>query len=108
MRLNKDVDKVDHISIFARGYLEEFKACPINTSPNSPLQTHARWERPTTCCYKVNYDGAVFLESSEACIGVVVLNANGTPVSTLSQKIRFPLSVEATEAMQHGVQFVLL
>jgi hypothetical protein len=84
VRLNKAMDKVDHIPVFARGYLEEFKACQTITSPSSPSQPQARWKKPTTCGCKVNYDGAVFVKSSEVGIGVVFRNANGTPVATLS------------------------
>jgi ribonuclease HI len=83
--------------------------------PNSPssqllhLRPQTHWRKPTTCSYKVNYDGAVFAETAEAGIGVIVRNAYGKPMATLSQKIRFPLSVEATEAMaaRRAVRFAL-
>jgi ribonuclease HI len=57
----------------------------------------------------VNYDGAVFAKTAEVGIGVIVRNRHGRPVAMLSQKIRFPLSVEATEAMaaRRAVRFAL-
>lgn len=57
----------------------------------------------------MNYDGAVFAETAEAGIGVIVRNDYGKPIATLSQKIRYPLLVEATEAMvaRRAVRFAL-
>uniref|UniRef100_A0A2N9ETE5 Reverse transcriptase domain-containing protein n=1 Tax=Fagus sylvatica TaxID=28930 RepID=A0A2N9ETE5_FAGSY len=99
VRLGQQVEKAENIPAFVREYLLEFQACqfPHSPSPSSPVPTH--WRKPTTCRYKVNYDGAVFAETAEAGIGVIVRNDYGKPIATLSQKIRYPLSVEATEAM---------
>jgi ribonuclease HI len=108
-RLKQSVDKAEHIPDFAREYLHEFQSSQITHGPNPSPQQRTRWKKPTTCGFKVNYDGAVFAEKAEAGIGVVVRTANGSPMATLSQKIRYPLSVAATEAVaaRRAVRFAL-
>ena len=59
--------------------------------------------------YKTDYDGAVFSESGEAGIGVVVQDANGEVIVALAEKITYPGSVEMLEALvQEGLQNLLL
>ena len=108
-RLKQPVDKAEHIPDFAREYLHEFQSSQTTHGPNPLPQQQTQWKKPTTCGFKVNYDGAVFAETAEAGIGVVVRTANGSPMATLSQKIRYPLSVEATEAVaaRRAVRFAL-
>ena len=47
---------------------------------------------------KINYDGAVFNETGEAGIRVIIRNSLGAVMASLSQRIPFPHSVEAVEA----------
>ena len=49
--------------------------------------------------YKTNYDGAMFSESGEASIRVVVRDANGEVIAALAEKITYPGSVEMVEAL---------
>jgi ribonuclease HI len=109
VRLNQPAEKTDHIPEFVREYLKEFQSCRNPQHPNTSPQPLTSWRKPTICGYKVNYDGAVFAETAEAGIGVIVRNRQGQPLAMLSQKIRFPLSVEATEAMaaRRAVRFAL-
>ena len=62
LRLNKTVEKIENIGIFARGYLEEFSQSQSQrfNVPRQPPQPIARWLRPTQCHFKVNYDSATF------------------------------------------------
>ena len=108
-RLKQPVDKAEYIPVFAREYLQEFQSSQTTHHPNPSPQQQVQWKKPTTSGFKVNYDGAVFAETAEAGIGVVVRTATGSLMATLSQKIRYPLSVEATEAMaaRRAVRFAL-
>ena len=107
MRMNKVVDNIENTGAYARGYLEEFSQSQSQShstpspspSPRPPHKPIARWMRPSTCKFKVNYDGDVFNNSYEAGIEVVIWDTNGLATATLSQKIRYPHSVEATEAL---------
>ena len=46
---------------------------------------------------KANFDGAVFADSGEAGVGVVIQNENGEVMAALSEKIALPSSVEVLE-----------
>ena len=46
---------------------------------------------------KANFDGAVFADSGEAVVGVVIQNENGEVMAALSEKIALPSSVEVLE-----------
>ena len=49
--------------------------------------------------YKTNYDGAVFSESEEAGIGVIIKDVEELVIAALAKKIRYPGSVEVVEAL---------
>ena len=49
--------------------------------------------------HKINYDGVIFNNSDEVGIEVVVRDQEGTCIATLLQKIRYPQSVDNTEAL---------
>ena len=48
---------------------------------------------------KANFDGAVFVSSGEAGVGVVVQNENGEVMAALSEKIALPSSIEVLETV---------
>ena len=55
----------------------------------------------------MNYDGAIFTDSDEAGLGVVIRNDSGLVIAVLSKKIRIPCSVELVElqAVRKAVHF---
>ena len=57
--------------------------------------------------YKVNTDGAVFLNRKQAGSGVIIRDDDGEVVATLSKKWKYPLgAVEAkAKALEAGVNF---
>ena len=59
--------------------------------------------------YKANYDGAVFAESKEAGIGVIVRDDKGDVIVALAEKIPYPVSVEVLEALaaRRATKFVV-
>nr|XP_023920721.1 uncharacterized protein LOC112032192 [Quercus suber] len=59
--------------------------------------------------YKENYDGAVFAESEEAGIGVIVRDSKGDVIAALAEKIPYPGSVEVLEALvaRRAAKFVV-
>lgn len=58
-----------------------------------------KWSPPPPGMYKTNFDGAVFEDSSEAGIGMVIQNSAGEVMASLSEKIPFPSMVEAVEVL---------
>jgi len=59
--------------------------------------------------YKTNYDGAMFEDSEEAGIGVVVCNASGEVLVAFSEKILFPGLVDLVEVIvvRRATQFIV-
>ena len=55
----------------------------------------------------MNYDGAIFTDSDEAGLGVVIRNDSGLVIAVLSKKIHIPCSVELVElqAVRKAVHF---
>ena len=57
-----------------------------------------RWSRPPEGIYKVNFDAAMFENSSCAGIGAI-RDSDSEIIATLSQRIPLPFSMEMVEAM---------
>ncbi|XP_023910597.2 uncharacterized protein LOC112022257 [Quercus suber] len=58
-----------------------------------------RWVPPAEGTYKVNYDGAYFVDEEKAGIGVVVRNELGQVMGSLAEKIDMPSTVEVLKAL---------
>ena len=63
--------------------------------------------RPCFIKFKANFDGAMFNESDEAGVGVVIKDSMGQVIATMAEKIRKPHSMECLEmvAARHAVVF---
>ena len=58
-----------------------------------------RWLPSTDPLVKVNFDGAMFRESREAGLGVIVCDSQGRALASLSKKVILPPSVDDVEAL---------
>ena len=58
-----------------------------------------RWKPPDSGVYKINFDGALFLEQRCAGLGVVVRDSVGLVMAALSQRVRLPGSANVVEAL---------
>jgi ribonuclease HI len=63
-----------------------------------PKSDVIKWKPPVEGRYKVNYDGAIFRNTNEAGLGVIIRNARGEVMGSLCQRVPFPHSIEAVEA----------
>ena len=85
----------------AKQMLQEFTevhlAAPVQNS--SPQQSRPKWEPPPPSLLKINFDGAVFRETEEAGLGVVVRDSHGQVLASLAEKIKLPSSSEEVEAL---------
>jgi hypothetical protein len=99
VRLNKPVDRLEQINAFAQNNLDEFIQCSSCPVPPQGVCPPVIWRAPTRCRFKINYDGAVFSDSGEVGLGVVVRNAGGLPIASLTQRIKYTFSIEAVEAL---------
>ena len=75
-----------------------------------PRQGDVNWHPPTAAMmWKTNFNGAMFSETDQADIGVVVRNHAGQVMAALSEKIKKPASADILEALaaRRAVQFIL-
>ncbi|KAL0008403.1 hypothetical protein SO802_009905 [Lithocarpus litseifolius] len=65
-----------------------------------PTRTaRVKWKPLDRISYKTNFDGAMFHNSGEAALGVVVQNHEGEVMAALSKKIPLPPSVTQLELL---------
>uniref|UniRef100_A0A7N2LS86 RNase H type-1 domain-containing protein n=1 Tax=Quercus lobata TaxID=97700 RepID=A0A7N2LS86_QUELO len=82
----------------ASALLSEFQLRATNR-PQQPKPLRTLWAPPDINSLKINYDGAVFTETLEARIGVVIRSSSGTMLVALSEKIPMPSSMEVVEIL---------
>ena len=83
---------------FARDYIRDFKN--LTGMPSALVRTAPqRWCPPTNDLWKINFDGAMFGESDEAGIGVVIRDGRGEVKAALFEKITKPPTVDVLELL---------
>ena len=97
-RLNERGLSSEKILEVARLYLSDFQAKFQKKNVQQPKGS-TKWRPPRDGMYKKNYDGAVFAESKEASIGIIIRDVKGLVISALAKKIRYLGSVEVLEAL---------
>ena len=109
LRLHQEVEPINQVGSKAKCYLEEFNRENDHSNAHPQAAPETRWLPPKILRYKINYDGAVFKETNEAGIGVIVRDFQGLVMASLTQKVLFPLSVPSIEAwaVKRAVQFAL-
>lgn len=81
-----------------RSLLSKFQ-CKATAKPQKPNPVPIKWNPPNCEALKINYDGAIFADTFEAGIGVVISDGNGTVLAALPEKIAMPTSVELVEIL---------
>ena len=69
-----------------------------STPPQTTSHSNTRWTPPSGPTLKVNYDGAVFCETSEAGLGAVIKNSASRVVASSVERITLPQPVAEVEA----------
>ena len=92
----------------AASLLMEFQSS-VKYGAKTVTQRNIKWKPPDGVTVKTNFDGAMFAESDQAGIGVVVRNHRGHVMATLAKKIPKPASIEVLEVLVawRAVQFTL-
>ena len=82
----------------ARVYLSDFQSKFQKTKMQQPKGT-IKWRPPRVGMYKTNYDDAIFVESEEAGIRVIIRDVKGLVIAALAEKIPYMGSMEVLEAL---------
>ena len=98
LRLNERGLSSEKILKVARVYLSDFQAKFQKKNGQQPKGS-TKWRPPRDGMYKRNYDGAVFAESEEAGIAVIIRDVKGLVIAALAEKIRYLGSMEVLEAL---------
>ncbi|XP_030963981.1 uncharacterized protein LOC115985156 [Quercus lobata] len=97
-RVGESARPLDQIASFAREYVHDFKSLK-KSSPTLRASAPKVWSPPADDGWKINFDGAMFNESGEVGIGVVMRNSVGEVKAVLAEKIKKPPSVEVLELL---------
>ncbi|KAK9993402.1 hypothetical protein SO802_023105 [Lithocarpus litseifolius] len=98
LRLGKPAAPLNELLSQSQDRLREFKLynslsiIPVGRPPTS-------WQAPNSDTYKVNFDGALFAAENSAGLGVVIRNAEGQVMVSLSEKTTLPFTAIEVEAM---------
>ena len=97
-RLKDNPLPLRNVAGFAKNYLCEFRGLDSQHShkqrTSSPI-----WHPPNAGSVKTNYDGAMFGESDNAGIGVVIRNCESQVLAAFSEKVAKPPTVEILELL---------
>uniref|UniRef100_A0A2N9GI95 Reverse transcriptase domain-containing protein n=1 Tax=Fagus sylvatica TaxID=28930 RepID=A0A2N9GI95_FAGSY len=101
VRLHQPTDQITRIVPRAQELITKFTneqdRPPVSLSV-SKASAVIKWQPPAEGRYKVNYDGAIFRNTNEAGLGVIIRNARGAVMGSMCQRVPFPHSIEAVEA----------
>ena len=86
LRLKEEIIPLNRVVFEAKRFLSLHN--PIRMIKSKlPKPTEAKWRPPVQCEYKTNFDGAMFHDTSEAGLGLVIWNHDGEVMVALSEKI---------------------
>ena len=98
LRLNTEALPLNRVVVEAKRYLSPHKPAPY-TKIKQTRTARVKWTAPDINGYKTNFDGAMFHDSGEAGLGVVIRNHEGEVMASLSEKIPLPPSVTQLELL---------
>ena len=90
---------VDEVVQQASELLREFQDVHKKVRQVADHSEDLRWKLPDFGLYKIIFDGALFADQVSASIGVVIRDWEGKIIAALSQKVRYPGSVDLVEAL---------
>ena len=77
---------IGSVADFARAYNSDYQRM-FKLKPRNPRPHNIKWKPPDTDYFKVNFNGAMFDDTNEARIGVIIHNNRGEVMASLSKKI---------------------
>ena len=97
-RLGNNSIPYPKIFVDATERMQEFHSMQIDQPPIAPSIGYTCWFPPSAPLLKVNFDGVLFMDTSQAGIGVVIRDSAGKVIGALSDRIVLPTTVDDVEA----------
>ena len=79
--------------------LQEFHSVQVEPLNQAAIPHPTHWLPPPQSVYKLNFDGATFLDMASVGLGVVARDSDGMVIASLSKRITLPPTVEDLEAL---------
>ena len=79
--------------------LQEFHSVKDYSTQEDVVVHSTKWWPPPHPIYKINFDGATFIDSDSTGLGVVAGDSDGMVIASLSERIRLPPMVADLEAL---------
>ncbi|XP_050290308.1 uncharacterized protein LOC126728547 [Quercus robur] len=98
-RLQQSSLPLNKIAGYAKEYIRGFKNLQQQQQIVCRKIQTRKWSPPGSGMMKTNFDGALFGESDQAGLGVVIRNSEGQVMATLLEKIQKPHSVQSVELL---------
>ena len=91
---------MDRIAAFAEDYLQNYESrLGQKLPPERKTATAVKWRPSSENLVKINFDGALFGESDEVGLGVVIRNSEGEVMVALSENIVKPPAAKTVELL---------
>ena len=90
---------MDKIFSDAVEWLQEYHSVQDYPTQQDVVSHSTQWWPPPHSVYKVNFDGATFIDMDSVGLGVVTRDSDGMVIASLSERIRLPPTVADLEAL---------
>ena len=89
----------DKIFSDAMERLQEYHSMQDYSTQQDVVLHSTQWWPPPHSIYKINFDGATFIDTDSAGLGVVARDLDGMVITPLSERIKLPPTVADLEAL---------
>ena len=99
LRLNEDAIPLNRIVLEAKRFLSLHQQLGSKSPRQQARPKAVKWTPPDQHSFKTNFDGALFSDTGEAGLGVVIRDHAGEIIAALSEKIPQPPLVTCLELL---------
>ena len=79
--------------------LQEYHSMQDYSTQQDVVLHSTQWWPPPHLIYKINFDGATFIDTNSVGLGVVACDSDGMVIASLSERIKLPPTVANLEAL---------
>ena len=83
----------------AMEWLQEYHSVQEGPIQQDMVSHSNQWRPPPPSAYKINFDGATFIDTDSTGLGVVARDSEGMVIASLSEHIRLPPMAADLEAL---------